>query len=179
MESIFYKIKQDNAPEIINVVIEITKGDYNKYELNKEYGILECDRVLYGPTAYPVNYADVPRTWNTPDNDPADAVVFSTYPLLPGSLVEARVVGLMEMIDNGESDNKIITVNNNDPRFNDVKDVSDLPEWNIKDLKTFFEIYKYAQTGPGTVQVPGVLGKEEAQKFVMQVIEDYKKKFNN
>lgn len=176
--SIFHQIKQDKAPQILNLIIEISRGDYNKYELNKEFGILECDRVLYGPTAYPVNYADVPRTWNEPDNDPADAVVFSTHPLVPGSLVKGRVVGLMNMIDNNEQDNKIICVNDKDPRYNHVKNIKDLPEWHIKDLQTFFEIYKYAQTGPGSVKVQGTTDSKEAYNFVERVIKDYQKKFS-
>ena len=177
-ESIFNKIKQDKAPEVLNVVIEISKGDFNKYELNKDYGILECDRVLYGPTAFPFNYGDVPQSWNTPDNDPADALVFSTYPLLAGSLIKARVVGLVKMIDNDEEDFKIVTVNSKDPRYDYIQDITDFPEWAMKDTKTFFEIYKYAQTGPGTVKIPAIVGKTEAMKFVEKVLLDYKTKFN-
>ena len=94
--SLFHIVKQDKAPEILKLIVEISKGDINKYEYNKDLGVLELDRVLYGPTFYPVNYCDVPNTWNSGDNDPLDAVVFSTTPIVPGVLVKGRVVGVME-----------------------------------------------------------------------------------
>lgn len=176
-DSLFHKIKQDKAPEILKCIVEIPKGDFNKYELNHELGILELDRVLYGPNFYPVDYLDVPNTWNKYDNDPLDAVLFSTKPLYPGILVEARVVGLMEMIDNKQKDHKVLCVTHKDPRFDKIKDYRDLPEWAIKDLKTFMETYKYAQTGPGTVKVPAVRGKQEAYKFINECLKEYQKKF--
>ena len=75
VSSHFYNIPQDKAPEVLNLIVEIQKGDINKYEYNKEYGVLELDRVLYGPTVYPVNYCDVPNTWNAGDEDPLDAAL--------------------------------------------------------------------------------------------------------
>lgn len=174
---IFHRIKQDKAPEILNCIVEITKGDYNKYEFDHELGILKLDRVLYGPTFYPVDYADVPGTWNKYDKDPLDAVIITTRPLEPSTLVEGRVVGMMEMIDCGEKDHKIICVNNVDPRFDYVKTYKDLADWTLKDLKTFMEIYKYAQKGPGAVKVPGFVGKTEAFRFINSCIKEYKKKF--
>lgn len=175
--NLFHGVRQDQAPEIIKVIVEISRGDFVKYEYNHEYGVLEVDRVLSGPVFYPVVYADVPRTWNVGDDDPLDAVVFTSGNIVPGVLVSARVVGVMEMIDNGESDNKIITVNNKDPRFNDVQDLSDLPKHYLNDLKVFMETYKYAQTGPGTVQIPGFKGKEFAQKLIVEAMELYTQKF--
>ena len=179
MSNLFHKIKQDKAPEIIKVLVEIPRGDFVKYEYNHEYGVLEVDRVLYGPVFYPVIYADVPGTWNTGDNDPLDAVVYTTGNILPGAMVYGRVVGVMEMVDNGETDNKIITVNDKDPRFKHVNDINDLPEYQLKDLKTFMETYKYAQSGPGSVTVPGFKGKAEAYKLIKEAMADYEKKFAN
>jgi inorganic pyrophosphatase len=174
----FHDIKQDKAPQFLKLLVEIAKGGFVKYEFNHTYGILEVDRVLYGPTHYPVTYCDVPGTWNIHDGDPLDAVVFSSGDIIPGCMVHGRVVGMMEMIDNGEKDSKIICVNDKDPRYKHVQTFKDLPEWELKDLKTFMEIYKYAQTGPGTVQVPGFLGPDEAYKFIDECIKAYKEKFS-
>lgn len=173
----FHNIPQEKAPEVLNLIVEITKGDINKYEYNKELGILELDRVLYGPTFYPVNYCDVPSTWNTGDEDPLDAVVFSSAPVVPGVLVKGRVVGMMEMIDNEEVDHKIICVNAKDPRYEHVKHVDDLTPYERKDLKSFMEMYKIPQTGKDTVKVGAFLGPDEAYKHIKAAMEEYKKKF--
>lgn len=173
----FHIITQPKAPEVLNLIVEITKGDFNKYEYNKEFGILELDRVLYGPTFFPFNYCDVPQTWNEGDNDPLDAVVFSTGAILPGTLAKGRVVGVMEMIDNGETDHKIICVNAKDPRYDHVKTVADLTPYEIKDMKTFFEIYKIAQTGRDSVKVGDFHGPEVAYKLINESLAAYKKKF--
>lgn len=175
----FHRIPQDKAPEILNLIVEIKKGDFNKYEYNKELGILELDRVLYGPTFYPVAYCDVPNTWNEGDNDPLDAVVFSTGEVMPGVMVKGRVVGVMEMIDNGEQDHKIICVNAKDPRYEHVKTVKDLPPYELKDLKHFMEIYKIAQTGKDSVKVGEFLGPEKAYELIKEAMVAYKKKFNS
>ncbi len=175
--NIFHQIKQKKAPEILDVIIEIQKGDFNKYELDKDLGILRLDRVLYGPAFFPIDYADVPGTWNEGDNDPLDAVVFSTKPIHPGAVVEVKVVGMMKMIDGGEEDSKIITVVNVDPRFKHINDIGDFTEWQLKDVETFFKTYKYAQKGPDAVQINGFVGKEEAYKVIKDSIACYDKKF--
>lgn len=174
----FHTVKQENAPLELKLIVEIAEGDNNKYEYNKEIGILELDRVLYGPTYYPVNYCDVPNTWNNGDNDPLDAVLFSSSPIAPGVLATGRVIGVMEMEDNGEVDHKIVCVNKKDPRFDHVKTVDDLTPYQKKDLKTFMDIYKIAQTGPGTVKVGEFLGPEAAAKIINEALEEYKKKFS-
>ena len=175
--SLFFAVKQDKAPEVLKLVVEISKGDINKYEYNKDLGCLELDRVLYGPTFYPVNYCDVPNTWNSGDNDPLDAVLFSTTPIVPGVLAKGRVIGVMEMIDNGESDYKIVCVNDKDPRYSHVKTVEDLTEYERKDMKTFFELYKIPQTGRDTVKVGKFLGPKEAYEIIEKSLKEYKEKF--
>ena len=179
MNNHFHTIPQDKAPEILNLIVEIQKGDFNKYEYNKDLGILELDRVLHGPTVFPVNYCDVPNTWNKHDNDPLDAAVFSTGGIIAGALVKGRVVGMMEMVDNGEIDHKIICVNANDPRYDHVQHVDDLTPYERKDLKTFMEIYKYAQTGPGSVKVGEFLGPKDAYALIEESMKEYKTKFND
>ena len=176
--SLFHIIKQEEAPHKLKLIVEIAAGTSNKYEFNKDWGVLELDRVLYGPLFYPVNYCDVPNTWNTGDDDPLDAVLFSTFPIVPGVVATGRVIGILEMIDNGEVDHKIICVNDKDPRYSSIESVEDLREYELKDLKSFFELYKIPQTGRDTVKVGKVLGKEEAYQFINESIECYSKKFN-
>lgn len=173
----FHIIPQDKAPEELNLIVEISKGDFCKYEYNKEYGIVELDRVLYGPNFFPVNYCDVPCTWNKSDNDPLDAVVFCSGNLQPGTLVKGRVIGVMEMEDNGEMDHKIICVAKKDPRYEHVKSVEDLQPYERKDMQTFFETYKVAQTGYGTVKVGRFLGADEAFTLIHTAMKDYEEKF--
>lgn len=173
----FHTIPQNKAPQVLNLIVEIQKGDFIKYEYDHELGILVCDRVLYGPIHFPVNYCDVPQTWNAHDDDPLDAVVFTKGNIVPGAMVKGRVIGVMEMVDNGEKDHKIITVNDKDPRYEHVKDINDLRPWDKKDLQTFFETYKYAQTGPGTVKIGEFLPKEEAYKLIEESMKAYKQKF--
>ncbi len=179
MANHFHTIPQDEAPEKINLLVEIQQGDVNKYEYNHEYGILELNRVLSGPTHYPVNYCDVPGTWNDDDNDPLDAVVYGTKNLLPGILVKGRVIGMMEMLDNNELDPKIICVAEFDPRYEHVQTLEDLTPYQVKDLKTFMEIYKYAQTTDSLVEVGEFKGKEEAYELIKRCVESYKKKFSD
>ncbi len=177
MNSHFHTISQPKAPEIVNLIVEISKGDFNKYEYNKEFGILELNRVLYGPTFFPVNYCDVPQTWNDGDNDPLDAVVFSTGSVVPGTMVYGRVIGVMEMVDNGEVDHKIVCVNAKDPRYEHVKHVNDLTPYERKDMKTFFELYKIPQTGKDSVKVGEFKGPEVAYALITEALACYKKKF--
>lgn len=175
----FHIVPQKESPEKIYVIVEIQKGDVNKYEYNHEYGILELDRVLYGPTHYPVNYCDVPGTWNEDDNDPLDAVVFSTKEFMPGVLVKGRVIGMMEMVDNNEPDPKIVCVADGDPRYDHVYSIDDLAPYERKDLRTFMEIYKYAQTSSSIVKVGEFKGKKEAYELINRCVNSYRKKFGS
>ena len=174
----FHSIDQKKAPEVLNLLVEISKGDSNKYEYSNKYGILELDRTLHGPNHYPVNYCDVPQTWNKEDDDPLDAVVFCSGSLVPGILVKGKVIGVLEMFDNDEKDYKIICVAAKDPRYNQIDHVDELREFERKDLRTFFETYKYAQTGPGTVKVGKFLGPNEAYKLIKESMKAYEEKFD-
>lgn len=177
--SLFHSVKQSKAPDQLSVIVEISQGDYNKYEYNHELGVLELDRVLYGPLFYPVNYCDVPGTWNDGDGDPLDAILFSSKPIVPGALVTGRVIGALEMIDNGEVDHKIMCVNAKDPRFEHVHAVEDLTPYQRKDVQSFFELYKIPQTGRDTVKVGKFMSKEEAAGFITECIDAYAKKFGD
>lgn len=176
--SLFHNIEQGFAPEKLKLIVEISEGDYNKYEYNHEDGVLEVDRVLHGPTFYPINYCDIPKTWNKGDSDPLDAVLFSTAPIVPGAMAKGRVVGMLNMIDNEEEDQKIICVNDTDPRYDHIDSIEDLPEHDLKDIKTFFELYKIPQTGKDSVELGDYFDKKEAYKLIKNSLHAYEDKFN-
>lgn len=121
----------EDTPNIINVIVEIPDGSNNKYEIDKETGLIALDRANYSSAPYPFDYGFVPQTlWE--DNDPLDVVILTTFPLHPGILVRVRPVAVMEMIDDGESDYKIIGVPEEDRRWEDVQDIGDLNKHKLK-----------------------------------------------
>jgi inorganic pyrophosphatase len=127
--------------EKMNVIVEIPKGSQNKYEIDKETGLIKLDRANYGPTAYPFDYGFVPQTlWD--DGDALDVVLLTTFPLQVGVLVEARPVGILNMVDDGNADEKIIAVPVNDKRWEDVQKLEDVNKHTLKEIQNFFETYK-------------------------------------
>jgi len=168
----------ENAPDEINVIIEIPKGSPNKYEIDKETGLIKLDRVNYSAAPYPFDYGFAPQTlWE--DNDPLDVVVLTTYPLSPGILVTVRPVAVMEMIDSGESDYKVIAVPVEDKRWDDVKDLGDLNKHTLKEFQHFFETYKSLKGKPAPVEINGIKGKAAAIEAVKKSVELYRGKFKN
>jgi len=164
------------TPEELNVIIEIPKGSSNKYEVDKQTGLIKLDRANYSAAAYPFDYGFVPQTlWD--DNDPLDVVVLTTYPLLPGILVAVRPVAIMDMIDSGEGDAKIIAVPCEDKRWSDVQDLGDLNKHSLKEYQHFFETYKALKGKPAPVEIKGVAGKAEAIAAINKAIDLYKNKF--
>ena len=130
----------NDVPKIINVIVEIPKGAQNKYEYDKSLNIIKLDRVLFSPFHYPGDYGFLPRTLSA-DGDPLDALVLVTNPTYPGILIKARPVGMLRMSDVGKIDDKILCVSNDDPRFNEYKDISDLEEHLLKEITHFFKVY--------------------------------------
>jgi inorganic pyrophosphatase len=164
-----------NAPKEITVVIEIPKGSQNKYEIDKETGLISLDRVLYGANFYPMDYGFVPQTlWE--DGDALDAFVLTTNELFPGCLVKARPIGIIKMIDDGESDDKLICVPVNDPRFNEVNDLADISEHQVKEMTHFLETYKLLQDKEVTIS--GARGVEAAHEAVKKGVKLYQQKFS-
>ncbi|CAA2957829.1 soluble inorganic pyrophosphatase 4-like isoform X1 [Olea europaea var. sylvestris] len=129
------------APAIFNCVIEIGKGSKVKYELDKTTGLIKVDRVLYSSVVYPHNYGFIPRTI-CEDGDPIDVLVLMQEPVLPGTYLRARAIGLMPMIDQGEKDDKIIAVCADDPEFRHYTDIKELPPHRLAEIRRFFEDYK-------------------------------------
>ncbi len=131
----------DEVPNIVNVIVECPKGTKNKYEIDKETGLIKLDRAMKTSQDYPFDYGFVPQSlWE--DNDPLDVVLLTTNPLAPGILVEARPIGIMNMTDCGEGDDKIIAVPKSDPRFDEITDLNDVNKHTLKEMRHFFETYK-------------------------------------
>lgn len=129
------------APTTFNCVVEISKGSKVKYELDKASGLIKVDRVLYSSVVYPHNYGFIPRTI-CEDSDPMDVLVLMQEPVLPGTFLRARAIGLMPMLDQGEKDDKIIAVCADDPEFRHYSSISELPPHRLQEIRRFFEDYK-------------------------------------
>lgn len=166
----------DNCPEEVNAIIEIPRGSRAKYELDKESGLLIMDRVLYSSVYYPANYGFIPKTY-CDDKDPLDILVLSQIEVIPRCIVPARVIGVMRMLDNGEADDKIIAVANNDMSVNHFKDISELPEHFLKEMRSFFEDYKKLENKE--VIVEDFQNRDVAMEIIKQSVIDYIMKFNN
>lgn len=162
----------DHIPEFVNGIIEIPKGSRAKYELDKKSGLLRLDRVLYSSVYYPANYGFIPQSYGD-DNDPLDILILSQIDFTPLCIVNAKVVGVMQMIDQGEADDKIIAVAADDVSVNYVNDIDQLPPHFTKELRHFFEEYKTLENKK--VIVEEFQDKEVAQKIVAQSFEDYRK----
>lgn len=141
--NLLHDIPAGSADEM-NVIIEIPKYSKNKYEIDKETGLIALDRVMHSAQDYPFDYGFVPQT-HYDDGDALDVVLLTTHPLAPGILLKARPVALMEMEDGGERDDKVVAVPVEDPRFDTVQDLSDINPHFIKEMSHFFETYKKVQ----------------------------------
>lgn len=158
----------------MNVIIEINKGSKNKYEIDKKTGLIALDRVMHTSQDYPFDYGFIPQSlWH--DGDPLDVVVLSTYPFVPGVLVRARPVAIMNMIDGGDQDEKIIAVPEEDPRFDNVLDLEDVNPHTLKEIEHFFITYKKIQKKD--VHVNGFKGRFEAEKAFDEGLKIYRDKY--
>lgn len=164
----------DNVPQVVRSIIEIPKGSKGKYELDKESGLLKLDRVLFSSVIYPANYGFIPRTY-CDDKDPLDILVFCSIEVVPMSIIEAKVIGVMHMVDENERDDKIISVAKNDMSFNYINDISELPPHTVLELQRFFEDYKKLEHK--NVVVEHFFGREEAYKVIGESISLYKKTY--
>jgi inorganic pyrophosphatase len=166
----------DEEKGIVNGLIEINANSINKYEFITESGQLKLDRVGYSSLAYPVCYGLIPQTWDQ-DNDMLDVVVANvTEPLIPGSLAELRVIGIMKFEDGGERDDKIITVLADDKRMSHIKTYQDLGEHWEKEVEHYFEFYKHLKK-PGTCKPLGFFEANEAIKIIKECQERYEKEY--
>ncbi len=154
------------------VVIEVPKGSKNKYELDKETGLLRLDRVLFSAVHYPANYGFIPRTY-CDDGDPLDALVLGQEPVHPLTLVDARAIGVMRMRDEKGIDDKIVAVSVHDPAFSDYTDQAQLPTHVLREMQRFFEDYKRLEHKE--VVVEDLLGPADALRIVHDALELYRR----
>ncbi|MEP4768831.1 MAG: inorganic diphosphatase [Roseibium sp.] len=161
-----------NPPEDVNVIIEVSMGgEPIKYEMDKEAGAMYVDRFLYTPMRYPGNYGFVPHTL-CGDGDPIDVIVVNQRPVVPGAIMNCRAIGVLLMEDEAGQDEKIIAVPTHKltKRYDNVHDVTDLPEITISQVKHFFEHYKDLEPGKW-VKVTGVEGAEAAKRMITESID--------
>lgn len=159
-------------PDEVHVIVEIPKGSQNKYEYDPEQGIVTLDRVLYSPLYYPGEYGFVPQTLG-PDGDAMDALVLVTYPTCPGVLIKSRPIGLLQLIDQGEEDDKMLCVPCGDVRFDHVTDITDVDQPILNEIAHFFTVYK--QLEKKHVEVGNWLDASAAKVLLKRSHEAYKK----
>ncbi|HVZ21874.1 MAG TPA: inorganic diphosphatase, partial [Vicinamibacterales bacterium] len=149
------------------VIIEVPAGSKNKYELDKETGLLRLDRVLYSAVHYPADYGFIPRTY-CDDGDPLDALVLGQEPVFPLTLMEARAIGVMRMRDEKGIDDKIVAVSVRDPAFSDYMDASELPNHRLREISRFFQDYKVLENKQ--VVVEQMQGPAEAFRIIREAL---------
>ncbi len=164
-----------NAPDLVNVLVEIPMGSNVKYEFDEEKGIIKVDRFLYTAMVYPFNYGFVPGTLEE-DGDPVDVLVVSMLPVLPGTVIEVKPIGLLEMEDEEGPDSKVIAVPKEkiDPVYGKINSINELPDAIKSKIKHFFEHYKELEPGKWT-KVTGFKGSEEAKAKIKAAIERFRK----
>jgi inorganic pyrophosphatase len=166
----------DKEKKVLNTIIEVTAGSINKYELITETGTLKLDRVGYSSLAYPFTYGAIPMTWDL-DNDMLDVMIANvTETLVPGSLVEVRVIGVIKFVDGGEVDDKIIAVLSDDKRMDHITSYEQLgPHW-TKEAMHYLEYYKHLKKA-GTCKVEGCFDADEAVKIIEECEERYTQEY--
>lgn len=160
----------ENPPELLNALIEIPRLSKTKFELDKTSGLLKVDRVLYSSVHYPANYGFIPQTY-CGDKDPLDILVLGQADVYPLSIMRARPIGYMRMIDQNEADDKIIAVHADDPEMALVHSINDLRPHTLKEIRNFFEVYKELEGK--TVEVDKFFEQEDAFRVVREAIDLY------
>lgn len=166
----------DDIPSSVNAIIEIPKGSKAKYEIDKASGLIKLDRVLFSSVMYPANYGFIPKTY-CDDKDPLDILVLCSVDVYPMSIIEAKVIGVMHMIDNGEQDDKVIAVAKHDMSVNYINDLSELPPHTMKEIVRFFQDYKALERKNVTIEQ--LFGRSYAYKVIQESIDLYQKEFAN
>jgi inorganic pyrophosphatase len=164
----------DDAPNILLAIIEIPMGSTVKYELDKKSGLIRVDRTLFSSVHYPANYGFFPRTY-CDDNDPLDVLVLGQESVVPLSIIRAKPIGVMKMVDQGQLDDKVIAVHADDQEYSHYNSITELPPHRLKQVQRFFEDYKILENK--TVTVDGFLGPMEAHEVIKESILFYEKNY--
>ncbi len=163
-----------HPPDVVTAVVEIPSGSRNKYELDKESGLIRLDRVLYSAVHYPGDYGFIPRTL-AEDNDPCDVLVLLNEPTFPGCQIDVRPIGVLKMLDRGDPDDKVLAVPSNDPFYGEYFDIADIPQHYLKEVEHFFRIYKDLEGK--RVQTVGWGKSDVAMQVIMESIARYTEKY--
>jgi len=164
-----------NPPEEFYAIVECLKGERNKYEYHKDIPGVVLDRVLHSNVHYPSDYGFIPQSYYD-DGDPFDVLVLVKDQTFPGCVIEARPVGMMKMDDDGKKDDKVIAVPVEDPRYDHIEDVDDVPEQRKREISEFFETYKNLEEGKQT-ETLGWVDKQEAMDAIEHAMELYEENF--
>lgn len=173
----------DKTPEIVNMLVEIPKGCFNKYEYITNLGTIKLDRVIYEQIPYPVEYGCVPQTWDE-DDDMLDIMSLISTPTFPGCMLRVRPIGVMIFIDGGKIDDKILGVASDDVRFDNIKDIHDLENHKLDEISFFFQNYKqlqfkYRKQRKQKVEFKGWKDRVFAYKVIESAIKRYKETYLN
>lgn len=160
----------DQAPDICRVIIEVPRGSQNKYEFDKELGMIKLDRVLFAPMFYPCDYGFLPETLGG-DGDPLDALVMVSNPLFPGVVIDVRPIGVLVMSDDKGQDEKILTVANDDPRYQHINNLADVPQHVRDEIAFFFETYKVLEKKQ--TKIEGWKDATEAKRLILEAVKNY------
>jgi len=164
----------DKVPREFNAVIEIPLGSNLKYELDKDSGMIRMDRVLYSAVYYPANYGFIPRTL-AEDHDPLDVLVLCQEGVVPLTIIHARAIDLMTMIDSGDKDHKVIAVATADPEYNSYRKINELPPHKLATVRRFFQDYKKLEGKK--VEVDKMLPASKAYPVIEAALARYAKEF--
>lgn len=162
------------APEIVYAVVEVPKGSQNKYEYSKSAGVIKLDRVLYSPLHYPGDYGFIPQSYYG-DGDPLDILIMMEEPTFPGCVIEARPIGMLQLVDRGEHDDKILAVPSTDPHYEEYLDLENLPKHFPKAVEHFFITYKQLQGAEVVSQ--GWVGAQGAKAAIVKAMQLYRDTF--
>lgn len=178
LQNPFHKIPAFRGEDLIyiNVLVEIVSGSNVKYEYDKEHGIVMVDRILKTPMPYPFNYGLIPQTWNNFDNDPLDVIILGDNTFTPGVLVPCKIIGMLNVDDDGERDDKVIAIAQGDSSLSNIENLSDIDKKKLDSIIYFLEHYKDLENKK--VSVNGQVGKKETIDFITECQSVYVKKFN-
>lgn len=170
-----YAFPQPEDPSEFYAVIEIPAGSFTKYEIDADTGFVIVDRFQSMPVVYPANYGSIPSSLGG-DGDPLDAIVYSREPIVPGAIILVRAIGVLNMIDGGETDDKIVAVpvSDVDPTYDPVLSMDDMPAIERERLESFFRVYKQLPEGRSVVELDGFSDAATAQQLVAQAIDSYR-----